>query len=148
MGFSVAAVVHFATYAGTSIEPANPLFFVLHLGLFPLFFLFVVRLRRWHGKQRFFKDSEPSHWRQLLRYFPAWVIPAVAALFAYTFANFFLSIQHLPDHATTLTPSESLYTVRAFSGHWLFFYAIPTIYFGFVPASAYPSVKGRADAAV
>jgi len=115
---------------------------------FPLFFFFLVRLKRWQRKERLFKkDSEPSHWRQLLRFFPGWVIPAVIALSVYTFANFLLSVQHLPDHATTLTPLVSLYTVRAFSGHWLLFYAIPTIYFGFVPASAYPKVQGG-DAAV
>jgi len=148
LGFSAAAVVHFATYAGTSIDPTNPLFFVLHIGIFPLFFFFLVRLKRWQRKERLFKkDSEPSHWRQLLRFFPGWVIPAVIALSVYTFANFLLSAQHLPDHATTLTPLVSLYTVRAFSGHWLLFYAIPTIYFGFVPASAYPKVQGG-DAAV
>jgi hypothetical protein len=56
---------------------------VLHLGLFPAFLLFVIRLRRWQGKQRFFKDSDPSHWLQLLRYSPVWVIPAAAVLFAF-----------------------------------------------------------------
>jgi hypothetical protein len=148
-GLCIATIVHLGTYLGTSIQPTNPFFFVLHLAVFPLFFVFIFRARRWQGKRSLFSRSEPSHWRELLQYFPPWAIPISVALFAYTFLNFALSAQHLPNHASTLTTSESLYLVRAFSGHWLLFYGLPTIYLGFVPANARPSTgKDRAEVAV
>jgi hypothetical protein len=146
-GFCVSAAVHLGTYLGVSIGPSNPLFFALHLGIFPLFGVFVWRMLRWGAKRRLFGESEPSHWNELLEYFPFWIIPVALALFAYTGVNFFLAISHLPSHASTLNPSVALYTVRAFSGHWLLFYGIPTLYLGFVPPNAYPKSQGIAAGA-
>ena len=144
LGFCISAAVHFGTYLGASIQPSNPLFFALHIGMFPLFFVFVRRMLRWQGKRRLFGESEPGHWNELLEYFPFWIVPVALVLFTYTGLNFLLAIDHLPPHASDLTPSTALYTVRAFSGHWLFFYAIPTLYLGFVPSDAYPKSRGVA----
>jgi hypothetical protein len=147
LGLSLSGAVHFGTYMGASIGPSNPLFFALHIGVFPLFGVFLWRILRWKGKRRLFGESEPSHWNELLRYFPIWIVPMALVLFVYTGLNFFLAIGHLRSHASILTPSEALYTARAFSGHWLFFYTIPTLYLGFVPSDAYPSARGVAPKA-
>jgi len=137
-GLAIAAVVHFGSYLGTTIQPTNPLFFALHLGVFPAFGLCVFRSQRWQGKRRLFSESEPGHMEELMAYFPRWVFTVAALLFAYTFANFWLSFGHLSTNHGTPSPHEALMTVRAFSGHWLLFYAFPTLYSGFVPADAHP----------
>lgn len=70
-----------------------------------------------------------------MRPFPAWAKALVAALFIYTGVNFFLAMPHLPQKGATVTDDAhqiAVYTMRAFSGHWLFFYAIPTLFFLFV----------------
>jgi hypothetical protein len=138
LGIATAAVIHFETYFGMSIDLADPLFFLTHIAIFPLFFVFVLRARRWAGRGSWFTWSGPGHWRQLLKFFPRWVYPLGIVLFIYTFLNFVLSVAHLPQHSSNFTGLQRRYFVRAFSGHWLFFYSIPTIFFGFVPKDALP----------
>jgi hypothetical protein len=57
--------------------------------------------------------------------------------------NFMLASSHLAaaGHAAAgqqMDPEQARYTVRAFSGHWLVFYAMPTLFFLFVPPGAQP----------
>ena len=151
IGFTVSALVHFGSYIGHTIHPENPLFWLLHIGIFPLFFAFVFRLRAWQATRRgmFGFRQAQLRWRELLAYVPMWVPPLVALLFAYVMVNFFVAMSHLASGGTTSGPSstEALYTVRAFSGHWLIFYALPTLFFAFVPADARPASLPQ-DAAV
>lgn len=143
LGIGTAAIIHFETYFGLSIDLKDPLFFVVHIAIFPLFIAFVLRARRWSGRVSLFNRSEPSHLRELLRFFPLWVYPAVLILFLYTALNFSLSARHL-SQSSNLTGTEARYMVRAFSGHWLFFFSIPTIFFGFVPKDARPQASDTA----
>jgi len=138
LGIATAAFIHFETYFGLSIDPKDPLFFLLHFAIFPLFFAFVLRARRWFGRTSFVNRPEPSRWRELLRFFPPWVYPVTVVLCVYTAVNFLLCVQHLPERSSDLTATEARYMVRAFSGHWLLFFSIPTIFFGFVPRDARP----------
>jgi hypothetical protein len=145
-GLTASAIVHFGTYIGRGLNPDNPLFWVLHIGSFPLFFAFVWRLRAWQSVQRghFGFKQRQLRWRELLAYFPPWVPPLVMLLFAYVLLNFFLSTAQLPasDSDALLTEAQAVYTVRAFSGHWLIFYMLPTLFFAFVPADARPPADG------
>ncbi|MDB4906273.1 MAG: hypothetical protein JWO05_1057 [Gemmatimonadetes bacterium] len=141
-GFLTAAVVHVASYTANGMTPSNPLFWILHVAIFPLFFAFVFRLRAWQkpsSGSTMFRGSQ-LQWKPLLRYFPPWMPAVVAVLFAYVMLNFFLASGMLSNqaadhdtHRTTLDPAS---TVRAFSGHWLIFYALPTLFFLYVPAKA------------
>lgn len=83
-----------------------------------------------------------------MAYVPVWVPPLVVVLFAYVMVNFLLATSHLPARgaATVPSPAEATYTVRAFSGHWLIFYALPTLFFTFVPRDARPA-EGAQDIA-
>ena len=143
LGLATAAVVHFGTYFGRALNPEHPLFWGLHIAIFPLFFAFVLRLRPWQGAERgaFGLKQRQLRWRELLPFFPPWAAPAVVLLFAYVMANFFLSISHLPPKGsgTLLTDAQAMYTTRAFSGHWLIFYTLPALFFAFVPADARPA---------
>ena len=144
LGIATAAIIHFETYFGISIDPNDPLFFLIHIAVFPLFFVFMFRARRWWGGRGLFVRWEARRAREVLKFFPLWVYPVVVLLFIYTFLNFLLSVQHLPEHSSHLTGSQERYLVRAFSGHWLFFFSLPTIFLGFVPRDARPT-KGPAD---
>jgi hypothetical protein len=150
-GLSLSTAVHVGTYLGASVDPDNPLFWGLHMAVFPLFFAFVYRLRAWRSVQKGVFGLQPSRlrWRELLSFLPGWVPPLVVLLFAYVMVNFFLSISHLPSKGSlsSLTAAQAMYTTRAFSGHWLAFYALPTLFFLFVPADARRR-KESTDAAV
>lgn len=149
-GFTVAALVHFGSYVGHTIRPENPLFWLLHFGIFPLFFALMFRLRAWQTSRRglFGFRQRQLRWRELIAYVPVWVRPLVVLLFAYAMVNFILATAHLPSRGTAAgeSPAEAIYTVRAFSGHWLLFYAVPTLFFIFVPPDARPA-RAAEDAA-
>jgi hypothetical protein len=151
VGLIVSGIVHFGSYIGHTIRPENPLFWLLHVGIFPLFFALVFRMRAWQTSRRgiFGFPRAQLRWRELIAYVPVWVPPLVVLLFAYVMVNFFLATSHLPPRGTALaeSPAEAIYTVRAFSGHWLVFYALPTLFFTFVPADARPAPVAQ-DAAV
>ena len=123
------------------------LFFGLEIAIFPLFFVFVYRIRAWQGVRRgmFGLKRSSLRWREMLPYFPTWVPPLFGLLFGYAIVNFLLAISHLPPKGATgpLTAAQALYTVRAFSGHWLMFYSLPTLFFLFVPADARPHAESR-----
>ena len=139
IGLTIAVVVHVGSYVGQTISPSNPLFYIMHAGIFPLFFAFVIRAAAWQGSARGVRQRQ-LRWREQLRYIPRWVTTAEGVLAVYVLVNFLVSISHLPpkgSHAA-MTPSDALYTVRAFSGHWLIFYALPTTFFAYVPANTRP----------
>ena len=144
-GFITAAVIHAASFTDDGIAPSNPLFWIMHVAIFPLFFAFVFRLRAWqspaNGASR--TDDSELQWKALLRFFPTWMPAVIAILFAYVIVNFLLSTggasRIMVGGDGTSPTLDSARTVRAFSGHWLLFYALPTVFFLFVPADARPS---------
>lgn len=137
VGSMMAATVHFNTYNGRGLAANNPLFWLLHVGIFPLFFVFVFRLRAWSDVREgaFGVKTRGLRWRELLPYFPKWVAPLAVLLWAYVFVNFFLSIQHLPPRGAS-GQTDPVFLARAFSGHWLVFYLLPTLFFMYVPRDA------------
>jgi ABC-type branched-subunit amino acid transport system permease subunit len=147
IGFAAAAVVHFGTFAGSPIRPAHPLFWGLHFGVFPLFILMVLRLRAWQGESRGALDiaGRRLRWRELRPWFPSWATTLGILLFAYAAVNFLAashlgrSAQAVASRGAQLPPEQAGYVMRAFSGHWLVFYGLPTLFFLFVPAAARPA---------
>jgi hypothetical protein len=141
IGSTMAVTVHFNTYVGRGLRETNPLFWLLHIGIFPLFFIFVFRLRAWSDVRpgAFGIRTRGLRWRELLPYFPRWVAPLVIVLWAYVFVNFFLSIQHLPPRGSPAGETDTVFLTRAFSGHWLVFYLLPTLFFMYVPSDVPPA---------
>jgi hypothetical protein len=142
LGFAISAVVHALSYFSIAAQSSSPWFWVLHIGIFPPFIVMVMRLRRWRERT--------SSWRyrsrlgELRPYFPRWVPVLAVALAVYVVFNFANATSHLPQrHQPPPTDAASaheieVYTSRAFSGHWLLFYAVPALFFLFVPSSAAP----------
>ncbi|HTN84849.1 MAG TPA: hypothetical protein VL242_14210, partial [Sorangium sp.] len=76
----------------------------------------------------------------LARFFPRWVPVVAAALFVYTFINFQATASRGPKGgfrraaiAAPPTHEQNVYEIRGFSGHWLLFYALPTLFFVYAP---------------
>jgi hypothetical protein len=125
------------------LSAENLLFWLLHIGIFPLFFIFVSRLRAWSSMQPGILGMRQRglRWRELVPYFPKWVVPLVMVLWAYVFVNFFLSIQHLPAKGSPAGETDPVFLARAFSGHWLVFYLLPALFFIYVPGEGPPAAK-------
>lgn len=144
-GLLIAGAVHASTFAPSTLSSDHPLFWVLHIGIFPLFIPMVFRLQKWTASTPGILGIRTSRlrWRALLPYFPRWAAGLGVILFTYASLSFMLAWTHVAaaGHAAAgqaMDPERARYTVRAFSGHWLLFYAMPTLFFLFVPANAEP----------
>lgn len=143
IGFVAALLVHLAALRGVDVAARIPAIWLLHLGIFAILVPLVFLLRRDFGART-----------SLSRIAKALPLPAVilgGVVLAYAIVNFMLFIQateggspamqdgtyFLMDHARVvreITSAEHTAfranEVRGFSGHWLFFYYVSTI-FGF-----------------
>jgi hypothetical protein len=138
----LSVLVHGATYFGLNLPGAFFPFWGLHVAAIAAFGAMVVSTRRSH--------KAGAGWT--LPHWPAWAYLLVAATYFYGMINFvlfFTRIQGgspeerdgafvLVDHGRiirALTADEyrwlQVYIVRGFSGHWVFFLAIPAMYFLF-----------------
>jgi hypothetical protein len=140
VGFLLSLVIHGLTFTGINIEMEQV--WLLHAGgiflCFPLF-------SSLHG--RLGKNLTITQMRKLL---PIWANALVVATFVYAFINFALFILHseggspgvkdgmyvLQNHGRLIRQLSQqeyelykVYAVRGFSGHWLFLYLLPAIYF-------------------
>ena len=151
VGVLIAAAVHASTFTSAPLPPEHPLFWIMHVGIFPLFGAMVWRLRAWseQAKGPLGIPTTRLRWQELLSYLPAYAIALGGLLFAYAMVNFLLAMSHLPSGhggGGSVGAGDGRYVVRAFSGHWLIFYTLPMLFFLFVPSSARPDDSRRAAA--
>jgi len=144
-GLLLALIVHGLTFLPLNVAIEEfPVIWLLHVGLFVVcipFFFSVMQAAR-SGLIR-------SWWSV----FPWWAIGVIIAAMIYTGANFTSSFvepskQGKPEiqngQFVLVSPGQTVhaiseqeyylrknYNVRGFSGHWIFFYLIPTLYFWF-----------------
>lgn len=152
LGLFGAMVVHTATFTSFSLSPDNPIFWILHIGIFPVSLSMVFSLTKWSERRRgpFGLPTSRLRWRELRAYLPPWTVVAGKILLVYVVINFLLTMLHLSaaNHAAAgatpaLDPEQARYTVRAFSGHWLMFYTVLTLYYLFVPPTALSTDSAR-----
>jgi len=133
----VSATVHAGTYLGHTLSPNAPLFFGLHVGIFPVFVALVLQSRNWQPERSgpFGLRYPQLDWREWRPFLPSWAPRVIAILWAYAIANFLFAFIHLPSRGASavLTEAEAMYMARMFSGHWLVFYAMPLLFFTYVP---------------
>jgi hypothetical protein len=139
----ISALVHAGTYVGRSLNPNTPFFIGLSVGIFPVFIALVLRSRNWQRERRgpFGGSYRQLDWREWKPFLPAWAPRVVFVLGAYAIANFLFAVAHLPPRGTTavLTDAQAMYMARMFSGHWLVFYALPLLFFTYVPQDSAPT---------
>jgi len=144
-GLVLALIVHGLTFLPLNVAfEEYPVLWMLHLGVFVVGvpFLFSVA-----------KAIRSGLVRSWLSLFPWWAIAVIIAATIYTGANFTSSTiepskQGRPEirngQFVLVTPGQVIhpiseqeyylrrnYPVRGFSGHWIFFYLIATLYFWF-----------------
>jgi hypothetical protein len=138
VGFTLSLIVHLFALAGVAVQQWFAPVWLLHVGIFPLFFVFVFRLRRWRNRPWWRMPTVFGvRFKQLVGYVPRWLHFALPALMVYVLVNFVLAtgfaqvlaLQPMPAHVH-LSPAQLM---RAFSGHWLIFYAVPAVFFLYVP---------------
>jgi hypothetical protein len=141
-GFLLAVIVHGLTFAHVDVIEDFSSVWLLHVGLFLVAIPFVLSARATIG-------GRPSL-AQLGSFFPRWARILLAVVGAYAFLNFalfiYLSGGGAPDirdgrfvlhnHGTVIRELseqeyhiQRAYIARGFSGHWLFFYLAPALYF-------------------
>jgi len=151
VGFVISAAVHLLALSGADVLARFPQVWLLHIGIFVVFLPYVFASRKMLG-------ARPT--LALIRtQFPDWVVMIGLCLFAYTIANFVLFLLAVPgnpeiqegkfllvNHGRVLrelTADEyaALRTqhIRGFSGHWMFFYFVPAVYFLLRKQQAAPS---------
>lgn len=117
IGFGLSLAVHLLTFAGIAAQAAVPATWLLQAGVFPLFFIAVWRLN--------------SRRRPDAGGVPAWAWIGLALLCLYAFVNFFVTPGMAPASAPAgaQDSQSAIRIMRMFSGHWLVFYAFPTLCF-------------------
>jgi hypothetical protein len=140
----LALAVHIATFFGVDVSSRFPGVWLLHLGALLVFGLFMLSAR---GA---FANGMKLH--EIMDHLPTSAVLAVAAVFAYTVFNFILGTNLARDGSADLAGGQYLLTshgrvlahlseleyhlhraweLRLFSGLWLIFYFVPTVYFFF-----------------
>lgn len=113
VGFLVSLAVNIAGWLGKAILP-TPMFIAMHVGIFPLWFIMIIVIRR--------QGRSSRNWKSMLRGAPEWSVNLIYVLFAYTFLNFGLFALKAPtDHQSH--PLDAMQW-RGFSGHWMLFYYV------------------------
>ena len=134
-GFALSAAVHAAALFGVPVQDVIPFVLSLHVGIFIVLIPAIFAMRRATDK------GDPF---ALLRGMPRWTVGIFALLFVYAFTNFFAFtgasagspeirdgqyvLMRKGKVIRTITAQEYVQgranTLRVFSGHWMFFYAV------------------------
>jgi hypothetical protein len=145
-GVGLSLIVHVTTFFGVDLMQSISWIWVLHIGIFVLFFLMNPSFRAWH-----------INWNDFFSPMPYWTKTLAGIFFIYAFINFaiffFLSKDGSPEIINgkyvlqsgtliikELTESEyhwqQAYILRGFSGHWMIGYLIPALYFWYPKPSS------------
>jgi len=115
LGFVLSLWVHLGAVAGRRVAPA-PLFWILHMAIFIVWFSAVMVAKRQVGNLRR-KDLA----KVIFKGFPDWVRYLVNGFLAYAFINFMYFVTQAPTHSNEGGDPPAM-VWRGFSGHWMVFY--------------------------
>jgi hypothetical protein len=148
VGLVASVAVHLSTFLGGPFAARVDKVYPLHIGIFPLFFALVFALRAEMKGMNGMEKAELK--RRLLGSVPHWGKVLFVFAFLYTPVNFFSTMAQtggasaqqcrgeyvLTSHGRTVrkvTREEAMQhemlMARGFSGHWMMFYLLPTLYF-------------------
>ena len=156
LGLILSLTAHLATFVGIDPMQVCPWVWFLHMGIFVVWIPVVFLSNRCTKDQR-----KKDHLQVAMQNSPAWMQKLVGPLFTYVLFNFFFTIFFLQggytprqvngqfsltDHGKlvrNITQAEyhrqQAYQVRAFSGHWILFYALASLVL-------YPTAKSQGEA--
>jgi hypothetical protein len=109
--------VHFGAVAGKKVAP-EPFFWMLHVGIFVVWFPAVLVANRRVGK-----SSPRNYWDVVFRDSPAWFKYAVYGFLGYAVVNFLIFISQAPNGKEFPGEGTPVVVWRGFSGHWMACYS-------------------------
>lgn len=121
-GFVASLAVHLSPLVGADMPEAA---MVLHVGVFVAFIPVVFAMKAWAEREGFAFDDVRGQWalnKALIGMIPMWQRVAFAGLIVYVMVVFVVGVLAAIE-ASTMEADPWL-----FSGHWLFFYAVSTVY--------------------
>lgn len=152
LGLVLSLIIQGAALVQINLADTWPELWALHLGALLVFVLFI-----WHSRS--LTTARKAYWSNLLKPMPRGTSKLIGLAFIYLLFNFgCLLYQHwqgplmqqgssywqLTEQGRQLLSAEQigdlkLQEIRLFSGHWLFFYLLPYLYFRY---SARQSTQG------
>lgn len=148
IGLGLSLLVHFLTYLNINLLAKIPPLWLLHMGIFGLFVPMLFSIRLADPQRRF-------TWRTFFAPMPFVAKLLVAVTLGYVLLNFvlFMGLTEgggpsvaadgryvIENHGTVIREitadeyaQQLTYVTRGFSGHWLLFYLVPTLYFFYQP---------------
>jgi hypothetical protein len=115
LGLAVSLWVHFGAVMGRRVAP-EALFFILHVGIFVVWFPAVFVAQRMAGNAK-----QKDLWKVVLRGSPDWLRYMLYVFLGYAVVNFLLFMTQAPNDSTGINPPVAEW--RGFSGHWMAFYS-------------------------
>lgn len=131
IGLVLSLWVHLGAVTGKRVAPQE-FFWLLHVGIFAVWFPAVLVANRLVGNQR-----RSDFWKVVLRGCPDWMRYMVYGFFGYAALNFALFIAKAPTGGGGANPPPVVW--RGFSGHWMVFYSAAM-------AILYSAAKANANA--
>lgn len=148
VGFVLSALVHFSTIAGVNTFLSSNYIFALHFGVFIPFFASILSISAQYPNLNKIELN-----KVFFNQVPKPITALIMLTFIYTCINFLYSMSHLTEGSPNIR--DGLYILekdgsyirditfeqyqtlermifRGFSGHWLFFYFYPVVYFKYV----------------
>lgn len=140
-GFAAGAALHFLSFTPWAALPGERPVWALGALVFALAVVMVARLRRTASLGRRWGRVAVYDWRSLVRAVPPGMQLLVAGAALYAWLNFVLCFLLEPS---ALPPGAI--TLRMASGHLIFFFLVPLVYFRWVDAAheADPGLTGGA----
>jgi hypothetical protein len=115
VGLVLSLWVHVGAVMGRRVAP-EPFFWILHLGIFVVWFPVVFITQRRVGKVR-----RKDFWKVVLKGSPEWMRYVVYGFLGYAVVNFSLFMAQAPTGGSGA--DQPIITWRGFSGHWMAFYS-------------------------
>ena len=124
-GLILSLAVHLLSFGGIQVG-GEPLFFALHVGIFPLWIPVVwISTKLMGGMPRQNSWSfgySGNYWKPMLSGCPAWMRYMTYGFFIYALVNFAIFIVLAPS-GKTFGGSPPAIVWHGFSGHWMAFYS-------------------------
>jgi hypothetical protein len=155
-GFLTSSIIHFLAVFGINLIRSDWVMILFHFGMFIPMFLMIQSFQK---EQKLYKLTENGdYWKCFFQPMPKWIKYLLYITVGYVALNFFFMLPYISQVKTAIVkekyvlvpvksgnPPQNIikeitqqeyeqqnsYHTRSFSGHWLLFYLMPTLFFWF-----------------
>lgn len=131
IGWCLSLIVHLSAVSGFDVESEYPYVFLLHIGIFIVWFPAIIStMRNEEYKESGNLSMSPIPFLKItFGRTPIWLTVIAAVCLIYAFVNFFLAFGMFDFLGSTENTgiNDEANTTRGFSGHWLAFYGMAAV---------------------